>query len=258
MFDSRLPVSYYKIIGTLNEAHGVFVAQHRETGKVCVLKKLPVYHLSVYAALYRYPVKNTPRIYALYEDRERQELTVVEEYISGETLEEYTAICGALPEEEVLGYMLQLTEILAQLHAFRPPLIHRDIKPSNVILTEDGRIVLLDMNAAKPADASEDRDTMLLGTQGFAAPEQYGFGASTTVTDFYAVGALMNYLLTGGAPGAHASGRLKPVIDRCQALRPQDRYPDVNRLREALETLKDTSGKPSRRGIPLLRSLFKH
>lgn len=78
-----------------------------------------------------------------------------------------------------------------------PPIVHRDIKPSNIILTEDGRIVLIDLNAARLDDKNRSHDTQLIGTAGFAAPEQYGFAASSPRADLYAAGILMRMLLTG-------------------------------------------------------------
>ena len=81
--------------------------------------------------------------------------------------------------------------------SFTPPIVHRDIKPSNIILTEDGRIVLIDLNAARLNDKNRSHDTQLIGTAGFAAPEQYGFAASSPRADLYAAGILMRVLLTG-------------------------------------------------------------
>lgn len=78
-----------------------------------------------------------------------------------------------------------------------PPIVHRDIKPSNIILTEGGRIVLIDLNAARLDDKKSSHDTQLIGTAGFAAPEQYGFAASSPRADLYAAGILMRVLLTG-------------------------------------------------------------
>ena len=133
MFDTKLPVSYYKRIGVLNEEHGVYIVQHRENGKVFIEKVLRVYDPGVYEQLFRHPVRGIPRIYAMYE--ESGTLTVIEEYISGETLEEILSICGRLPEEDVIDCTVKLCDILSSLHSQDPMIIHRDIKPSNVILT---------------------------------------------------------------------------------------------------------------------------
>ena len=231
MFDQELPVSYYEEISQLNKAHRVSIVRHRETGKICVKKILSVYNPAVYAALFHHPVKQTPRIYALYENQGT--LTVIEEYISGDSLEEILEICGPLPEQETIRIAIMLCRILEELHSFTPPLIHRDIKPSNILVTEDGEIVLLDMNAAKFMNTDKAADTRLLGTPGFAAPEQFGFGSSTTATDLYAVGVLMDMLL-GGRP---ATPGLQKIISKCRELDPARRYQSASDLARDLSTL---------------------
>ncbi len=220
MFDNELPVSYYEEISALHKEHGVFVVRHRETGKICVKKVLSVYNPEVYAALFEHPILHTPRIYALYEEPKR--LTVIEEYIPGDSLRDILDIRGYLPERDAALCALMLCRILTDLHSFRPPIIHRDIKPSNVIVAEDGRVVLLDMNAARLANPEKEADTRLLGTPGYAAPEQYGFGSSSKETDIYAVGALLEALVSGSPDGR--SPRLRRIIEKCRALSPAGRY----------------------------------
>ena len=220
MFEQGLPVSYYEEISELNKEHGVFIVRHRETGKICVKKVLSIYNPAVYAALFEHPVPRTPRIYALHEENGR--LTVIEEYISGDPLSSVLEICGPFSAADAAACGWMLCGILSDLHAFRPPIIHRDIKPSNVILTEDGSVVLLDMNAARLQDPSRTSDTKLLGTPGFAAPEQYGFGSSSVETDIYAVGALMGALLPETASAR--SPRLAEIINKCRELNPTQRY----------------------------------
>ena len=81
-------------------------------------------------------------------------------------------------------------------HLFQiPAIIHRDIKPSNIIITAYNRAVLLDFNAAKYYSCQSTEDTVLLGTQGYASPEQYGFGSSSPQTDIYSMGILFRELL---------------------------------------------------------------
>lgn len=127
---------------------------------------LDVYNLAVYAELYRNPVAGTPRIINYYE--ETGQLTVIEEYISGTSLQDKIRHADISPNE-MLQYMLDLCAILEQLHQHNPAIIHRDVKPSNVIITSYNRSVLLDFNAAKYHTATKDSDTILLGTQGYAA-----------------------------------------------------------------------------------------
>ena len=82
----ELQLSYYKQISTLNASHNVFLVQHIETGKLYVKKILSVYDKAVYDQLCKYPLENTPRIYAVVKDD--SQLIIIEEYINGETLEE--------------------------------------------------------------------------------------------------------------------------------------------------------------------------
>ncbi|MCD8190468.1 MAG: serine/threonine protein kinase [Clostridiales bacterium] len=236
----ELALSYYKTVAEIDSAHSVQLVQHIETKKFAVKKHLTVYHLDIYRALQAVPIRNTPRIYLLAEDETG--LTIIEEYLPGDTLQELVDRHGPLPEEQVLNYAIQLCQIVSALHHREPPIIHRDIKPSNVILSPDGVIKLLDMNAAKHAVPSQTRDTVLMGTVGFAAPEQYGFGPSGAQSDLFAVGVLMNVLATGSLPAERrAGGRLAPVIQRCIELDPANRYGSIDDLRSELTRLQSES-----------------
>ena len=169
-------------------------------------------------------------------------MVVIEDYIPGDTLEEILAREGSLPEAQVLDIAIQLCKILQAFHHAVPPIVNRDIKPSNIKLTEDGIVKLLDMNAAKYCDCLAAKDTVLLGTQGYAAPEQYGFGASNVQTDIYAVGVLMNVLLTGKLPAEEkATGKLRGIITKCTRLEPEHRYSSIDSLLAALSALKPGS-----------------
>lgn len=237
MFDSKVPVSCYKEIANLNKEHGISIVQHIETGKIYLKKVMSVYNRSVFEHLYFHPVRNIPRIYALYE--ENNTLTVIEEYISGDTFQEILNICGPLPLAEARKYAIAVCDILIALHSSDQPIIHRDIKPSNVMITEDDRLYLIDLNAARLMTKEKSRDTKLLGTEGFAAPEQFGFGESTPLSDIFAVGSFMNALLTGDTKtDSLPLNKLKPVIMKCLELNPKDRYSSATQLKMALTKIK--------------------
>ncbi len=253
----ELALSYYKTVAEIDSNHAVQLVQHIETKKFYVKKHLTVYHLDIYQALREAPVRNTPQIHLLAEDATG--LTVIEEYLPGNTLQELVDRDGPLPEAQVLEYTLQLCQIVSSLHHREPPIIHRDIKPSNVILSPDGVIKLLDLNAAKRVSPSQTRDTVLMGTAGFAAPEQYGFGPSGVQTDLFAVGVLMNVLATGALPsGKKMEGRLAPVMQKCIELDPANRYDSIDDLvveltqiqKKEKERSASASEQPWRRRLP--------
>lgn len=110
-------------------------------------------------------------------------------------------------EKETIDIAMQICKILMELHGMNPPIIHRDIKPANVMIMPEGVVKLLDFSVAKAENITKKRDTVLLGTSGFAAPEQYGFSASTPQTDIYVMGVLMNLMLTRKMPSEGDSRR---------------------------------------------------
>ena len=231
--NARLELSYYKPVAEMDPHRGFSLVQDTRTGNIYVQKQLQVYNADVYRALLANPVPNTPKIFAVFEDA--GELTVIEEYVTGDSLEKILSDRGPLPLSDVLRYGMMLCDILTDLHSMNPPVIHRDIKPANCILTSAGRLVLLDFNAARQYDGSKAEDTELLGTFGYAAPEQFGFGESDARTDIYAVGALLKQLLTGNTDrNASVDGPLGEVIRTCMRLAPSDRYQTARALRAAL------------------------
>lgn len=232
-YNSRLELSFYREIATINEAHQIYLVQHIETKKVFVKKVLSVYNISVYQQLKDNPVSGTPKIYCICE--EDNKLILIEEYVSGNTLSELLAGEKPVPEKLVTSYALELCDVLESLHSFDPPIIHRDIKPSNIIITPGNRVFLIDLNAARTSTSKEE-DTVLLGTKGYAAPEQYGFGSSNIQTDIYAVGMLLNTMLLGKfsrdiAPNTN----YHEIIDRCTRINPKERFNTISELKNAIE-----------------------
>lgn len=243
-YKSRLAISYYQQVAVINEDHHVSLVQHLENRKFFVKKILTVYSIDVYRRLKENPLPGLPRIFELYE--EDGHLTVIEEYISGDTLEELLLAKHSFPEDVAVHYILQLIDILSSLHNLTPPVIHRDIKPSNIMVCPSGQLILLDLNTAKQEDNSKSEDTRLLGTQGYAAQEQYGFGSSTIQTDIFGIGILLNLLLTGDLPNAGlTTGKFSSVIRKCTELRPVDRYPTLAELKNELNILTGLSSEAS-------------
>ena len=224
----------YIIIDHLNKEHGIDLVKEQSSGRVMVRKTMFVYQADVYRRLQERPVSGIPAIYSVAEDESAGKLVVTEEYISGTSLDR-------LMEEkdisfsEIIQIMTDLCDTLTALHTATPPIIHRDIKPSNIIIRPDGRAILIDFNAAKYCDPSRDRDTILIGTKGYAAPEQYGFGSSIPQTDIYAMGILLREL-ADSMPDHR--GIFDDIIPLCTKLDPQNRFSSAAALRSALLSLK--------------------
>lgn len=239
-FENPYPLCDYEELEPLCKRGHVLLVRSRRDGQLYVKKRVQCYAPALYEQLREKPVKNTPTLYGIYEDDTLPEapgavpLILIEEYLPGHTLAELLQDDHIFPEKDCARIGQQICRILMELHS--RSILHRDIKPANVILQPDGTIKLLDFSAAKIADAGQQRDTMLIGTVGFAAPEQYGFSASTPQTDLYALGVLLNTLLTGVLPGERkAYGRLRPVINRCLQMDPKNRYAGAWELYDALK-----------------------
>ena len=249
-YSKRLSISYYKTIATLNESHKIYLVQHQSTQKIYVKKILDVYNKDIYLSLSQNHISGVPQIIDLYE--EENQLIVIENYVSGCSLQEKIDTSD-LNIDSIYKYMDELCTILEKLHAFQPPIIHRDIKPSNIIITEHDHVVLLDFNAAKYFTNLNANDTILLGTKGYAAPEQYGFGSSTPRTDIYALGILLKEL-TDALPSS--TKKFDKIIRQCTQINPDDRYHSVTELREALNSRKGPVATVSNKSTTFRDFLF--
>ncbi len=225
---NRLSISYYKTIATLNESHKIYLVQHQSSHRIFVKKIIDVYNINIYQNLLKAHIEGTPQIVEFFEDN--NQLIVIEEYISGRSLEDMINN-SSISIDNVYNYALELCDILAKLHSFNPPIIHRDIKPSNIIITEHNHVVLLDFNAAKHYNEASESDTRLIGTQGYAAPEQYGFGSSSPKTDIYAIGVLLKEMCS---TLDFTPYKLVTIIEKCMQINPNDRYENISMLKNSL------------------------
>lgn len=234
MSDTGLYIeAVYRELCPLCGKKDVFLVQDNLTQKIYVKKKRSPLSAHIYTYLQEHPVPNIPRIIDMAQVED--DLIIIEDYISGQTLQELLDTQGCQQEADVAEYTLQICQVLEHLHHAQPPIIHRDITPANVLLSQDGVVKLIDLNIAKRSHQGQTRDTVLLGTAGYAAPEQYGTAPSTVQTDLYAVGVLMNVLLCGEHPTVRmAEGALAPIIRRCLAVNPQERYASAEELSDAI------------------------
>lgn len=142
---------------------------------------------------------NLPVVADLFEHEGRP--TMVMEYVPGKTLEDRVHEANApLLEQQVLGYGIQLCRVLHYLHSCDPPIIYRDLKPSNIMLTPTGVLKLIDFGVARTHKKGKSKDTIAMGSAGYAPPEQYGKGQTDARSDVYALGATLLHLLTNLPP----------------------------------------------------------
>lgn len=136
---------------------------------------------------------------------------LVMEYVPGETLESALARAPrGFNEQQALVWAGQLAVVLDYLHTQNPPVIFRDLKPGNIMVQPDGSLKLIDFGIARLFKAGQTQDTILLGTPGYAAPEQYGRGQTDARSDVYCLGVVVHQLLTGHDP-ALTPMQLPPV-----------------------------------------------
>lgn len=178
---------------------------------------------------------------------------IVMDYIEGNSLNKAIETSGAQSQEDVIEWSKQLCDVLGYLHSRKPPIIYRDMKPANVMLKPDGNVSLIDFGTAREFKSSSVEDTTCLGTQGYAAPEQYGgHGQTDARTDIYCLGATMYHLVTGHNPSTPPyemypirqwnpilSSGLEEIIVKCTQRNPNDRYQSCAELLYALDHYQD-------------------
>ncbi len=194
---------------------------------------------------------NHPSIPKMIESfREGNHCYLIMESVMGENLEKRLVRTGkALSPQEAVEVAKELVKILEYLHGKEPhPLIYRDLKPSNIIITERGKIKLIDFGIARYHAPEKERDTMVYGTPGFSPPEQYGTGQTDVRSDIYALGATIYYLLTcldlqqfyfnippPGTFNRSLPPPLEKVIMKCLKRSPDERYQDIESLKDDLD-----------------------
>jgi len=176
---------------------------------------------------------------------------IIMDYIEGISLKDRLKEYGAQPQDRVVQWSMELCDVLGYLHSRTPAIIYRDMKPSNVMLRPDWHITLIDFGTAKEFKEFNVKDTISLGTIGYAAPEQFG-GKSDARTDIYCLGATMYHLVTGNDPSAPSceirpireinpalSSGLEKIIQKCTQRNPENRYQSCAELLYDLEHYKE-------------------
>lgn len=202
--------------------------RHKELEKDLVVRQLP-YAMPVYEMLCGILCPHLPQVYDVVETEDG--CTVLEEYIDGITAAEAMAE-RRYTYREAKKVLRGVCHALSVLH--EDGFVHRDVKPENVLVCPDGRVLLIDLNISRQVSAI-GRDTKIMGTVGYAPPEQLGLTQSDARTDIYAAGVLLNVMLTGDHPSVRmATGRAGRIVRRCTDVSPDRRYQSAKKLAAAL------------------------
>ena len=200
-----------------------------------------------------------PKIFDYFTHDDRSYLVL--EMVSGKDLDALLQQSTVFyPEEQVVGWAIELCDVLQYLHTHKPePIIFRDMKPSNVMINTNNHVVLVDFGIAKIFKSGQ-KGTMI-GTEGYSPPEQYR-GEATPLADIYSLGATMHHLLTRRDPRLEppfsfserpirqinpaVSIELETIIATALQYNPTDRFPTALAMKEALIAAARKTGVLSR------------
>ncbi len=175
---------------------------------------------------------------------------LIREYIEGYTITEFVEMMkeGHLAEAEAARITIQLCNIVTYLHSQNPPIIHRDIKPDNVIYAKSGEVKLIDFGISRRFSAAHEKDTVIMGTESTAPPEQFGYKQTDARSDIYSIGVLLFYMITGSLNineinESAISAGLKNIIVKCTEFSPKDRYSTMDQLELKLKKCMNRTDK---------------
>ena len=221
----------YRFIKELksSEKSHICVYQHKELGRTLIKRSVegPEEVFMLLRSLFH------PNIANVYDAvKVKDKVIVLEEYVDGQTVAEFLQdnLYSPIGVKKIIS---TLCDALHFLHQNK--IIHKDIKPENIMIDNNGNVKLIDFDAARIYKPQKSEDTKIMGTTGYAAPEQYGLNQSDERTDIFALGVLMNVMLTGEIPERKIyQGKLKKVIVKCTQTIPNNRYQNVLELKKSL------------------------
>ncbi len=225
----------YQLVTVLkqNQKGKVLHYRHKELERDLIVKVIPAEN-EVYSVLKSIHHPNIPQVFDVWADGDS--CTVLEEYIDGVTIADIldTGAYHWRGAANVLCYVCDALQTLHNLH-----IIHRDIKPENIMIRNDGQVFLIDYDSARLYKPYQSKDTNFVGTVGYAAPEQFGMAQSDPRTDIFAIGVLLNIMLTGEHPSKILyRGKPRKIIEKCIQVNAESRYQTISELKKALNVFR--------------------
>ena len=210
--------SHYKKIRSIHKGHTteIWLVEENSTNQKYVLKIINRIG-TPYPQMLKLQHQNLPMVY--YAVETDMATYVIEEYLQGMNLQEYFDRYGSFNEADICQYAMEICDCLELLHSHH--ILHRDIKPSNLFLMDNHKLKLIDFDAGRVEKINKINDTQIIGTPGFASPEQYGFQQTDKKTDIYSLGLTLQVLIGFD----NYKGFLLPVLKKCTEFDPSKRYP---------------------------------
>ena len=226
----------YQIINQLSDE--TYLAQNN--GALYVLKRIDISDTYIIRALMS--INNPYVVHFIEFTTIEDKFYCVEEYIEGMNLAEYIRRFGVMSDEAAKHIVYQICLGLRDIHYLG--IVHRDINPSNIIIDKYGNARIIDFGISRTNKTNQSVDTQILGTQGYAAPEQYGFAQTNTQSDIYSLGVLINFIKTGALPSQiKADGLLGEISEKCTQMDVSKRYKSVDEIITAIQTGKAYNAK---------------
>lgn len=193
---------------------------HEIRDELVIVKQIRDVSLPLYHMLYQ---KKFSYIHNIIEINQKQS-TVMLEHIKGENLQEIFDREGRLDFNFFYEPFYELLNTLESLHNIN--IIHKDIKPANIIYSEN-KFFLIDFDGSRIFDDEKNQDTVLLGTNGFASPEHYGYQQTDLRSDIYSLGEVINQIFKQSTP-------LIKISEKCKKIDPKDCYQSIAELKKEL------------------------
>lgn len=207
-----------------------------------------------------------PRIVGIEEDPKF--FYIIMDFVQGENLKTVVTSSGPQAQDTVVSWGVKLCDVLTYLHG--KGIVYRDMKPANIMLSPDGNIKLIDFGIAREYKENASEDTTALGTEGYAAPEQYeGKGQTDARTDVYGMGITLFQLLTGVNPSSYQenifsirlqnpnlSSGLDKIILKCTNKDPKKRYQSTEELKKALLNYRRLDDKFLKKQKKVIKKFF--
>lgn len=230
MDKSKLLLWQFREISQINK--NTVVVYNDYLQRQMILKILPRQNLPVLKDIMKIKHPNLMEIYDVMDDGIN--CNCLCEFVFGNNLDKIVYNKMGVDPKIAEKWMVQLCSGVEELH--NRNIIHRDITPNNVMVDYDGNIKLIDFNISREKKQNATRDTTILGTAGYASPEQFGFTQTGFGADIYAMGVLLNFMLTGKMPNEKlCSGKYASIVKKATQIKEEDRYSNVYQMELALQ-----------------------